>query len=207
MKQWSTRKPNKYWNPFENSAFEKNAQHIHTNIATFKSKPESNDMLHFSKIVKLEAKFDILKSLLTCEISTLANTLDSLSLVSHEILKTLEQHDVINNKLLLENFEFHRKEVLSKDKFIKYLLNRNTNYSSRCSYISEKSRKNTRENTKDKFSLTTTITTTTTTATTKIYKASVYNNTFYVNTAFAKINHSLSLKFLIESQTAKQQRM
>ena len=164
-------------------------------------------MLHFSKIVKLEAKFDVLKSLLTCEISTLANTLDSLSLVSHEILKTLEQQDVINNKLLLENFEFHRKEVLSKDKFIKYLLNRNTNYSSRCSYISEKSRKNTRENTKDKFSLTTTITTTTTTATTKIYKASVYNNTFYVNTAFAKINHSLSLKFLIESQTAKQQRM
>ena len=41
-------------------------------------------MLHFSKITKLEAKFDALESQVTCEISKLANKLDSLSLVLHE---------------------------------------------------------------------------------------------------------------------------
>ena len=52
-----------------NSAIKENTQHIHTNIYTFKSKPESADMLHFSKIAKLRTKFDALKSRATCEIS------------------------------------------------------------------------------------------------------------------------------------------
>ena len=48
--------------------FKENAPHIHTNINTFKRKPGSYDMLHFSKIAKLEAKFDALKNHVTCEI-------------------------------------------------------------------------------------------------------------------------------------------
>ena len=52
-----------------NSAIKENTQHIHTNIYTFKRKPESDDMLHFSKIAKLGTKFDALKSHVTCEIS------------------------------------------------------------------------------------------------------------------------------------------
>ena len=66
-------------------------------------------MLHFSKIVKFRAKFDSLKSHVTCEISILANKLDCLSLVLHETLKNLGQRNVRNSKLLLENFEFYRK--------------------------------------------------------------------------------------------------
>ena len=52
-----------------NSAIKENTQHIPTNIYTFKRKPESADMLHFSKIAKLRTKFDALKSHATCEIS------------------------------------------------------------------------------------------------------------------------------------------
>ena len=52
-----------------NSAIKENTQHIHTNIYTFKRKPESDDMLHFPKIAKLRTKFDALKSHATCEIS------------------------------------------------------------------------------------------------------------------------------------------
>ena len=60
-------------NPSDNSAFEKKRS-THTNIDTFKRKPESHDMLlHFLRITKLEAKFDALKSYVTCEISILAN--------------------------------------------------------------------------------------------------------------------------------------
>ena len=53
-----------------NSAIKENTQHLHTNIYKFKRKPESDDMLHFSKIAKLRTKFDALKSRATCEIST-----------------------------------------------------------------------------------------------------------------------------------------
>ena len=63
--------------PSGNSAFEENATHIQTNVDTFKRKPESNDMLHFSKIAKLEVKLDALKSHVTCEISILTEKLDS----------------------------------------------------------------------------------------------------------------------------------
>ena len=63
------------------------------------------------------AKFDALKSHVTCEISILANKLDSLLLVLHEALKTLEQHDVRNS-----SYRFHRTEILSKDEFITYLM-------------------------------------------------------------------------------------
>ena len=52
----------------DNSVFKENAQHIHTNISTFKRKPESGDMLHFLKMSKLEAIFDALKRNVTCEI-------------------------------------------------------------------------------------------------------------------------------------------
>ena len=71
-------------------------------------------MLHFSKIDGLVAKLDALKSLETCEISNLANKLDFLSLVLNETSKALEKRDVSNSKLLQENFEFLRKEILSK---------------------------------------------------------------------------------------------
>ena len=100
----------------DNSTFIENPPHIHANIDTSKRKPESNDMLHFSKIDELEAKFDALKSLVTCEICNLANKLDSFSLVLHKTLKTLEQHHVRNSELLQENFEFLRNEILSKMK-------------------------------------------------------------------------------------------
>ena len=72
-------------------------------------------MLHFSKIDELEGKFDALKGLITCEISNLTNKLDSLSLVLNETSRTLEKRDVSNSKLLQENFEFLRREILSKD--------------------------------------------------------------------------------------------
>ena len=71
-------------NPSGNSDFKENTPHIHTNINTFKRKPGSYDMLHFSKIAKLEAKFDALKNHVTCEISILANKVDSLSLILHK---------------------------------------------------------------------------------------------------------------------------
>ena len=54
--------------PSDNSAYKANTQHINTNIDTFKRKPESDDMLHFSKIVKLKAKFDALKTHATCSL-------------------------------------------------------------------------------------------------------------------------------------------
>ena len=92
--------------------------HIHTNIDTSKLKPQSNDMLHFSKIDELEAKFDGLKSLVTCEISNLAKKLDSLSLVLNETSKTLDKCDISSSKLLQKKFEFLREEILSKDKLI-----------------------------------------------------------------------------------------
>ena len=47
-------------------------------------------------------------------------------LVLHKSLKTMERHDVRNSKLILENFEFHRKKILSKDEFIKYLMETQT---------------------------------------------------------------------------------
>ena len=56
-------------NPSDNFAFKENAQHVHTNIDTFKRKPEKDNLLHFSKIAMIEAKFDALKIHLTCEIS------------------------------------------------------------------------------------------------------------------------------------------
>ena len=56
-------------NQSDNSAIKEITQHIHTNIDTFKRKPESDDLLHFSKIAKLRTKFDALKSHVTCEIS------------------------------------------------------------------------------------------------------------------------------------------
>ena len=142
--------------PSENPTFKENSSHIHTNIDTSKLKPDSNDdTLHFSKIAVLEAKFDALKSLVTREISNLANKLDSLSLVLNETSKTLGKPDASNSKLLQNNFEFLCKEILSKDILINYLLNGNTNYNSKFSYISEKSRENTAEITKAKCSTTT----------------------------------------------------
>ena len=92
-------------NPSDNPNFKENTPHIHTNIATSKRESRSDHMLHFSKITKLEAKFDTIKSHATYEISNLANKLDTLPLVLHETLKTLEQRDVRNSKLLQEKDE------------------------------------------------------------------------------------------------------
>ena len=100
-------------NPSGNSAFKESAQHIHTNIDTFKSKAESDDMLLvlFLKIAKLEVKLDARKSHVTCEISVLTNKLGSFLLDLPKTLKTLDQRDVRNSKLLPENFQFHRKDI------------------------------------------------------------------------------------------------
>ena len=40
-------------NPSDNSAFEENVQHIHTNIATFKRKPESDECYTSRKLPSL----------------------------------------------------------------------------------------------------------------------------------------------------------
>ena len=87
-----------------------------------KLKPDSNNTLQFSKFGELEAKFDALKSLVTCEISNSANKLDCLSSVLNETSKTLEKRDVSNSKLLKDNFELLPKEILSKDRLINYLM-------------------------------------------------------------------------------------
>ena len=100
--------------PSDNPTFKGNTSHINTS----KLKPDSNDSLHLSKIDELEAKFDALKSLVTREMSNLANKLDSISLVLNETSKTREKRDVNNSKLLQENFEFLCQEILSKDKLI-----------------------------------------------------------------------------------------
>ena len=102
-------------NPSDNPTFKESTPHIHTNIDTSKLKLESNDTIHFSKVDELDAKFDALKSLITCEISNLANKLDCFSLVLKEASKTLEKRDINNSKLLQENFELLRKEIPSKD--------------------------------------------------------------------------------------------
>ena len=75
-------------------------------------------MLHFSKIDELDAKFNALKSLVTRDISNLANKLDALSLVLNRTSKTLEKGDVSDSNLLQDNFEFLRKKILSKDKLL-----------------------------------------------------------------------------------------
>lgn len=38
----------------------------------------------------------------------------------------MERHDVRNSKLIVENFEFHHKKILSKDEFSKYLMETQT---------------------------------------------------------------------------------
>ena len=68
----------------DNHTFKENTSHIDT----CKLKPDSNDTLHFPKFHEIEVKFDALKSLVTREISNLANKLDSLSLVLNETSKT-----------------------------------------------------------------------------------------------------------------------
>ena len=101
-------------NPSNNPTFTENTPHILTNIDTSKLKPESNDMLHFSKIDELEAKFDALKSLVTCEISNLTIKLNCLSLVLHETSKTLEKPDVSNSKLPRKILNFFVRRFFQK---------------------------------------------------------------------------------------------
>ena len=104
--------------PSDNPTFKENTSHINTS----KLEPDSTDTLHFSKTDELEAEFDALKSHVTREISNLTNKLDSLSLVLNEATQTLEKRDINNSKLLQDNFEFLRQEILSKDKLINYLM-------------------------------------------------------------------------------------
>ena len=47
-------------------------------------------------------------------------------MVLNETSKTLEKRDVRNRKLLHDNFEFLRKEILSKDNLITYLMETQT---------------------------------------------------------------------------------
>ena len=143
-------------------------------------------MLHFSKIAKLEVKFDALKSHVTCEISISANNLDSLLLVLHETLNNLGQNDVKNNKLLLENFEFYRKEILSKNEFIKDLMETQT------TVLDVESGKGKRQMFLNKNN-----------SNNKIYKDHIYSNMFYVNTTFVKINNYLKLKFFNQMSDQK----
>ena len=63
--------------PSDYPVFKENAPHIHKNIDTPKREPESGDILHCSKISKMEAKFAALKSHVTCEVTILANKVDS----------------------------------------------------------------------------------------------------------------------------------
>ena len=83
----------------DNPTFKENTSHIDT----CKLKPDSNDTLHFPKFHEIEVKFDTLKSLVTREISNLANKLDSLSLVLNETSKTQDKCDASNSKLLQES--------------------------------------------------------------------------------------------------------
>ena len=48
----------------------------------------------------------------------ITNKLDSISLVLNESSKTLEKLDPNNSKLLQDNFEFFRQEILSKDNYL-----------------------------------------------------------------------------------------
>ena len=104
----------------------KTSKHINLHINTSKLKCDSNDTLHLSKTDELEAKFDALKSLVTRGISNLANKLESVSLVLNQTSKALEKRGVNNSKLLLDDFEFLRLEILSKDKLINYLMGKQT---------------------------------------------------------------------------------
>ena len=108
--------------PSDNPTFKENTSHINTS----QLKPDSNDTLHFSKTGELEAKFDALKSLVTREISNLANKLDSISLILNQTSKTLEKRGVNNSKLLQDNFEFLCQEILSKDKLVNYSMETQT---------------------------------------------------------------------------------
>ena len=56
-------------NPSDNPTFKENTPHIHTNIVN----PKCNNMLQFSKIDELDAKFDAIKSLVPCKIFNLSN--------------------------------------------------------------------------------------------------------------------------------------
>ena len=47
-------------------------------------------------------------------------------MVLNETSKTLEKRDVNNSKLLQDNFEFLRQEILSKAKLINYLMETQT---------------------------------------------------------------------------------
>ena len=115
----------------------------------------------------------------------LANKLNSLSLVLHKTLKTLEQLDARQSKLLLKNFEFHRKEIFSKDDSIEYLLETKTTVLD--GIISMKNQEEPQE---------------------KIHKKNVLqqqkqhktykdnnNNMFYMSATPAITNHNLSMKF------------
>ena len=77
--------------------------------------------------------------------SILANKLDSLLLVLHKTLKNLGQNDVKNNKLLLENFEFYRKEILSKDAYIKDLMETQTTVLDVVTSVKKKTQKKTQK--------------------------------------------------------------
>ena len=71
-------------------------------------------MLYLSKITKLDAIFDALKSHVTCELSNEANKLDSISLVLHKTLKTLQQCDVRNSKLHRNILNFFVRRFFQK---------------------------------------------------------------------------------------------
>ena len=102
----------------------------------------------------------------------------------HEALKSLEQRDVRNSKLPYENFEFLCKEILSKDEFIKYLMETQTTALN--VVISEKNqRKHKRKYKRQIFH---------NNSNNRICKDNKYNNIFYVNTALVRINHNLNMK-------------
>ena len=97
--------------------------------------------------------------------------------------------ETANYSWKISNFierRFFQKMNLSSVKYLSE--NKLTNCSSKCSYISENSRENTRGNIyikKNMFH---------NNKNNKIYKDSIDNNIFYVNATLVNINHKLSMK-------------
>ena len=96
------------------------------------------------------------------------------------------------SKFPLEYFEFHPKEILSKDGFIKYLMETQTKIPIVVTSVK------TQEKTREKIQKTNINKNNT------LYKENIYSNIFCVNTTLVKIIHDLSMNFSTKRQTTKQ---
>ena len=104
-------------------------------------------------------------------------------MVLNETSKTLEKRDVNNSKLLQDNFEFLRQEILSKNKLINYLMEKQTTTPNLVT--SAKNQEKIQEIYKILMFHNNN---------NNIYKVNIYNNIFYTNTILVKINYILSME-------------